>query len=135
MQKRYPLAGLLIFLLLVLACAPSPEEMRSQAFLQEVADELNRGLPEMVDSETQWVFTEAEPARLRYKYKLVSITVGDLDLATFQNDMTTSITDGACNNPQVRQQFLDEGVTLEYYYEDKNGVFLTSIAVNSGHCS
>lgn len=97
--------------------------------LVQVANELNKNAPMMVDQETRLDTTMAGPGKkLTYHYTLVNLTTEDIDIGELRAFMTTQIVNHVATHSDM-QTLRDHRVTFAYSYKDKNGVHLTTIQV------
>lgn len=108
-------------------------DVKSEKFLSKVAAETNKGLPTMVDSETQLASTKAGPAMFIYEYRLVNMTADAVDASALESVMQPQIQTGACGNEDTRK-ILDAGVTMRYSYADKDGRAIADLDVSRSDC-
>jgi hypothetical protein len=109
-------------------------DRRSVAYLREIAGDINRSVPVMIDAETELLPTEAAAAMLIYNYRLVKFTAARLDREKFAAAAKQRLTQGACSRPETRDGFLKEGVTLRYSYFDKDKQHVATIDVTPSDC-
>jgi len=89
--------------------------------LVQTANQLNKNLPVMLDSETRLDSTMALPGKkFSYYYTLVNYSVDELDIENFENIMKPTILNGLKTNSDLKG-FRDNKVTMIYFYKDKNG--------------
>lgn len=112
----------------------SNPDFRSRAVLEQVASETNKKLPMLVDKETEFVSSTGLDAVFVYNYRLVNISLADLDTQQLVAALTPRITNSACTTPATRDTFLKKGVTLRYSYADKANAFVTSLDVTPKDC-
>ena len=126
-------AGLLIWWM-----APSyldkPVDRSSMEHLSNVAAEINRSVPVMIDAETELLPSQAGEAMLVYNYRLIKYSVGQIDHQKFAAGAKQRVTQGACNQPVMRDDFLKQGVTLRYSYFDKNKQHIATVEVSQADC-
>jgi hypothetical protein len=125
-------AGLLIWWL-----APYLDERvdrSSMEHLSNVAAEINRSVPVMIDAETELLPSQAGEAMLVYNYRLIKFSVGQIDHQKFAAGAKQRVTQGACNQPVMRDDFLKQGVTLRYSYFDKNKQHIATVEVTPADC-
>ena len=97
--------------------------------MMEMASNFNRTCPIMVDAETRLDNTIALPGNIfQYNYTLVNTDKANVDTVGMKNYLERSITNVVKTNPQMKFQ-RDHKTTLNYYYKDKNGVYLFIISV------
>jgi len=107
---------------------------RSQARLSRIAAELNRSVPVMIDKETELTVVEGHEAMLIYKYRLVPYSVRQLNHEKFAAGAKQRVTQGACNQPDMREDYLKKGVTLRYSYFDKDKQHIATVDVTQADC-
>jgi len=110
------------------------EDPRSQARLSRIAAELTRSVPAMIDKETELFAVEGHEAMLIYKYRLVPYSVRQLDHERFAAGAKQRVTQGACNQPDMREDYLKKGVTLRYSYFDKDQQHIATVDVTPADC-
>jgi len=109
-------------------------EPRSQARLSKIAAELNRSVPVMIDKETELTLVEGHEAMLIYKYRLVPYSVRQLNHEKFAAGAKQRVTQGACNQADMREDYLKKGVTLRYSYFDKDQQHIATVDVTPADC-
>ena len=125
------------YLLWWLVRAYFPGEMddpRSQEYLSRIAAEINRGVPVMIDKETELMPSSGHEGMLIYNYRLVSYAVKNLDHQRFAAGARDRLVQGACSRPETRDDFLKKGVTLRYSYFDKDKQHIATIDVTPKDC-
>jgi hypothetical protein len=110
------------------------EDPRSVEHLSKIAAELNRSVPVMIDPETELLPVVGAPGMLIYNYRLVSYSAAQLDSKRFAAGAKQRVTDGACNRPETRDDFLKKGVTLRYAYYDKDKKHIATVDVTPADC-
>jgi hypothetical protein len=113
---------------------PEKLEPRSQARLSKIAAELNRSVPVMIDKETELTVVEGHEAMLIYKYRLVPYSVRQLNHERFAAGAKQRVTQGACNQADMREDYLKKGVTLRYSYFDKDQQHIATVDVTPADC-
>ena len=89
--------------------------------LVETANQLNKNLPIMLDSETRLDSTMALPGKkFSYYFTLVNYSVDEVDIENFENIMNQNILNNLKTNSDLKE-FRDNKVTMIYFYKDKNG--------------
>lgn len=97
--------------------------------MMETASELNKSCPIMVDAETRLDNALAMPQNtFQYNYTLVNWVKDSIDLPALEEYIKPNIVNNAKTNPQMKVM-RDNNVILNYYYKDKDGVFLFNITV------
>lgn len=107
---------------------------RSVEYLKKAAAEINRSVPIMIDKETELMPAEAAPSVLIYNYRLVSYSASQIDPARIAAGAKQRVTQGACNQPETRDNFLKKGVTLRYAYYDKDKHPIATVDVTPADC-
>jgi len=110
------------------------EDPRSQEYLSKIAAEINRSVPVMIDKETELMPLVGAPGMLIYNYRLVGYTVAKLDHQKFAAGAKQRVTQGACERPETRDEFLKKGVTLRYSYFDKDKRHIATVDVTPADC-
>ena len=110
------------------------EDPRSQEYLSGIAAEINRSVPVMIDQETELMPVAAAPGMLIYNYRLVGYSVTKLDHQRFAAGAKQRVTQGACERPETRDEFLKKGVTLRYSYFDKDKQHIATVDVTPADC-
>jgi hypothetical protein len=110
------------------------KDVRSAAFLSEVAAELNKQLPKPVDPETELSSVTGLEGVFVYNYRIVSRSAAEVDANAFVKTIKPPVTTAACTAPQTHDRFLKQGVTLRYAYADRNGTPITSFDVTPSDC-
>ncbi len=107
---------------------------RSQERLSRIAAEINRSVPAMIDKETELTVVEGHEGMLIYKYRLVPYSVKQFDHAKFAAGAKQKVAQGACNLPEMRDDYLKKGVTLRYSYFDKDRQHIATVDVTPADC-
>lgn len=107
---------------------------RSVVNLSRIAAEINRSVPVMIDKETELMPVVGAEAMLIYNYRLVDYEVARIDHVKFAKGARERVTQGACNRPETRDDFLKKGVTLRYSYFDKNKQHVATVDVTPADC-
>jgi len=131
-QKLGVLIGIIVFGLSSFAVqqiffkAPSYDKV-----MMKVASELNKSCPIMVDAETRFDNAVALPGNVfQYNYTLVNVDKPNADTTSMKNYLENSITNMVKTNPEMKYQ-RDHKTTINYYYKDKNGVYLFIVSITS----
>ncbi len=88
----------------------------------------------MIDAETELLPSTAGYAMLVYNYRLVKYSVAQLDHQKFAAGAKQKVTQGACSQPVMRDDFLKQGVTLRYSYFDKDKRHIATVEVTPADC-
>ena len=110
------------------------EDPRSAEHLSDMAAEINRSIPVMIDKETELLPAESHEGMLVYNYRLVDYAVAQLDRAKFAAGVKRKVTQEACSRPETRDDFLKKGVTLRYSYFDKDKQPIAAVDVTPKDC-
>lgn len=113
---------------------PSAENPRSEESLSRLAAEINRSVPVMIDKETELLPAVGAAGMLIYNYRLVSYSVTQVDRDKFAAGAKQRVTQGACNRPETRDDFLKKGITLRYRYFDKDKQHIATVDVTPADC-
>jgi len=93
--------------------------------LIQLASDINKNLPMIVDAETRWDNTVVLPGKtVLYNYTLINYSKVDIDTIVFRSNMEPQIKNMVKTNPQLKV-FRDNDVTFMYNYKDKVGVHIT----------
>ena len=126
-------AGLLVWWVLP-GYFSAPADPRSMEHLSKVVAEINRSVPVMIDEETELLPSAAGYAMLVYNYRLVKYSVAKFDHRKFAAGAKQKVTQGACSQPEMRDGFLKQGVTLRYSYFDKAKQHIATFDVTPADC-
>jgi len=97
--------------------------------MMEVASEINKSCPIMIDAETRLDNAIALPNNVfQYNYTLVSIDKSSTDTLGMRKILEPNIINYVKTNSQMSFQ-RDHKTTVNYYYKDKTGSFLILISV------
>jgi hypothetical protein len=95
----------------------------------ELASEINKSCPLMVDSITQLDNAMALPDNiLQYNYTLVNMEKEKVDIVNSKNKIEPRIINNVRTIPDL-QKLRDQKTTFNYLYKDKNGQYLFTISV------
>ncbi len=103
-------------------------------YLAEVASEVNRTLPRMIDEETKLISVEGRDGVFTFNYTLVNHGIEDLDPEAFGMDLQAEMVERACSAPGIRNNLLAKGVTVRYRYTDRSDQLLGEIDVEGSQC-
>ncbi len=97
--------------------------------MMEMASEINKTCPVMVDSETRLDNTIVVSKNVfQYFYTLVNVDKASTDTIEMRKYLEPNIINFVKTNPQMKFQ-RDRKTTLNYYYKDKAGQFLILVSV------
>lgn len=114
--------------------APPEPDVKSQAFLAQLAEQSNKRLPMPVDEETEWLSTTGLEGTLVYTYRLRSLSRETVNAKNILAVMRPNITKSSCANPEARDTLLGKGVVLRYAYVDKAKVAILHFDVTEKDC-
>jgi hypothetical protein len=98
--------------------------------LFNMANELNKNLPMMVDRDTRWDSSGAEPGnKFIYIYTVVNHTKEEADVPALEKALRPQLIANYKTNDQMKY-FREHNVELHYQYKDKNGEFVFEIVVS-----
>jgi hypothetical protein len=107
---------------------------RSPESLSQEAAELNRGLPSMIDKETELMVTETAPGMFIYQYRLVNVSVDGADGQEFAARAKPQLVQMSCSRLETRRDFLSRGVTMRFSYFDKDKRHIATVDVTPADC-
>ncbi|MHC0440951.1 zinc-ribbon domain-containing protein [Flavobacterium sp. 3-210] len=97
--------------------------------LVEFANDFNKNCPMNIDEYTTLKNVVALPNKtVQYNYILVGITKAEVKIDTVKKYVFPGVLQNVKTNPEMKF-FRDNKVTLNYYYSDKNGEFVTQYVV------
>lgn len=97
--------------------------------MMQVASELNKTCPIMVDDQTRLDNAVALPGNsFQYNYTLINLTKSEVNIDTIKKYLEPSIINNVRTNPGLKI-YRDNKVTMIYYYKDKLGVFVHKLEV------
>jgi len=121
-------------ILLITGCQPTSKESNWEEELKVAANELNQGLPMMVDSDTRLDSSIAFQNTFLYKYTMINYAVDDISTEEFANTMRPIINNAVCTTEDMKA-FVQNHTEVKYLYHDKNGKFVSQIIVKTEECS
>ncbi len=98
--------------------------------MQLIANELNKNCPMMVDEETR-LDKVSLPSKtvFQYNYTLINYDKSQIDTTKLKDALEQNIIQITKTNPQMQYQ-RDNNVTMNYFYNDKNGDYLMTIIIS-----
>lgn len=97
--------------------------------MMEVASEINKSCPIMVDKETRLDNTAAMPENIfQYTFTLVNMDKATVDTLQIKSYLEEQVVNHVKTNPDMKLQ-REHKTSLLYYYKDKNSNYLFSILV------
>lgn len=132
---------LIVGLVLSLIClqvpaiaTPVTAELKTMS-LEDLAATWNKQLPYMIDETTQMFEIKIkEESTLVFKFKILNL-IAKQALTKEQSDKAlVKIIAKVCSEPDIKVNFLDRGVSLEYIYYDKNLKQISDFLIHPEDC-
>lgn len=101
--------------------------------IRDIANNANRNLPTMVDSETRLESVSPESGKIyQYNYTLINVEKGNFNATNFSERQKSKILSGInkLKNRSGFKFFVENNVTFSYSYNDKNGKNLLKILIS-----
>jgi len=100
----------------------------------EAAEKANLTLPRTVDDDTRLDKVEAGPGKIfTYLYTLPNKVAADVDSQQLHAGLLALAKTRLCTNPSTRKM-IQNAVTLQLVYRDKNGVEVTRVSLSQSDC-
>lgn len=99
--------------------------------IRDIANDTNRNLPIMVDSETRFDSVSPESGKVyQYNFTLINVEKRNFNAASFSEKQKSTILSGIKNMKDKSgfKFFVENNVTFSYNYNDKNGENLLKIS-------
>ncbi|HLV39132.1 zinc ribbon domain-containing protein [Xanthomarina sp.] len=97
--------------------------------LMNVANEINKSCPIIVDADTRLDNSIALPNNVfQYQYTLINFLKSEIDIEEVKNIIEPILINTIKSSPEMKI-FRDNRTTLAYHYRDKNGVFVLEISI------
>lgn len=97
--------------------------------MMEIASQINKTCPIMVDSETRLDNSISLPENVfQYNYTLINLEKTNVNTEDMRNFLEPVLINSVKTTPQMEIQ-RDHKMTINYHYKDKNGAFLLLISV------
>ncbi len=109
-------------------------DISSKEILEEIAQSTNESLPMQVDDQTELVNVEGLEGILVYHYRVTEIPAEPVTKEFLLEDLRPVATINACDDSDVRETLLDNGVTLRYTYADSQDVEIAQFDIAVGDC-
>lgn len=101
--------------------------------MMQIASELNKSCPMMVDAATQLDNAIALPENtFQYNYTLVSMEIETVDISELKNYLEPIILNTIKTNPDLKI-FRDNEVIMAYNYKDRSGKHLFKLSFKPGN--
>lgn len=102
--------------------------------LLNIANEVTRNAPQMVDSDTRLDGAVAGPGlRITYFYTLPNIDSSQVAPGVFNSTVVPTVEKSACSSGELKP-FFDSGVSVMYDYRGKDGNRVGLVEVNRAKC-
>jgi hypothetical protein len=121
---------LIAIFILILSSACRQKSYETE--IREIAESTNKNLPMMVDSETRFESVLVKPGKVyQYNYTLINIEKRNFDVADFSIKQKKTILNGikSMSTKSGFKFFVENGVTLSFIYDDKNGDNILNISI------
>ncbi|MFN6483152.1 MULTISPECIES: hypothetical protein [unclassified Nostoc] len=109
------------------------KKVSSHSYLLQIASEINKDLPMMVDKETMLINVGAQNDALIYNYTLVNYTSAEVDEYQFLTTMGERLTNSVCTHPETKE-LLNNGISLHYYYNGNDSIFIGKVIISPSDC-
>ena len=97
--------------------------------LMKTASEINKSCPIMIDNETRLDNTMTLPSKtLQYNFTLIGMEKETVDIIELKSYLEQNIINNVRTNPDMKF-FRDNKIITNYYYKDKDGIYLFTISV------
>ena len=106
----------------------------SKKALTEIARASNRELPTMIDEQTELVKLEGLEGVLVYHYRLTEVVPGQISSETLVQRLSPMISANTCADPESREQFLENGVSIRHVYSDSQNGMIGEFDVSVSDC-
>jgi len=127
-MKNLYFSIVICFLTLSFSCVQKSYETE----IRDIANDTNRNLPTMVDSETRFESVSPESGKIyQYNFTLINVEKRNFNAASFSKRQKSTILSGIkkMKNESGFKFFIENNVTFSYRYNDKNGKNLLKISI------
>ncbi len=101
--------------------------------MMQMASELNKTCPVMVDAETRLDNAVALPEKtFQYNYTLVNMVKDSIDIVSIEEYLKPVILNTIKTNPDLKS-FRDNNVIMSYNYKDKNSMHILKLTFTPDH--
>ena len=97
----------------------------------------NKSLPQMLDADTRLDFMSTGPMSISYHITLVTMKIGGERLVNFGPSAKVRMINLICgqlNGNTLKKDYLDNGVTLNYDYSDKDRNLVAQVVITPADC-
>ena len=132
--RRIRLLQLIVFTIIIMstiALANSTENATGNG-LQKWAKEVNKKLPEKIDSDTILQRASGDNGHLEFHFKLLKVSSNDIDINTSKSNLKGKVISTVCNNELA--VLLKNKIPIHYYYEDKNNMKAFNFIIHPSDC-
>ncbi|MHC5767023.1 MAG: hypothetical protein ACYTXI_15670 [Nostoc sp.] len=109
------------------------KKVSSQRYLLQIASEINKDLPMMVDKETMLINVGAQNDALIYNYILVNYRSAEVDEYQFLTSIGERLRNSVCTHPETKE-LLNSGISLHYYYNGNDSIFIGKVIISPSDC-
>ena len=109
------------------------EAIDVEAELRKTARHINKSAPKPIGGIATLEGAEASERTLKYKFRFKELSKEEISPA-FTLKQTEFLTEFVCTTPEMKV-FVENNVTLQYAYHDKNGKLVIVIAIEPRACS
>lgn len=109
-------------------------DITSKEALSEIAEKTNSNLPQMVDEQTELLKLDGLEGVLVYHFRFPKVQPGQITEEYLLERLRPIVINKACTNEDLRERFLDRGVTLRYIYADSQDSEIAQFDVIPGNC-
>ena len=106
----------------------------SRELLREIASELNKTMPKMIDKDTELMSAFALERTIGYNYRLVNLKARDVDSDRYVSLLKPNVANTACTTPETRDGLLRMGVTMQFKYFDMDRQHIATFSVKPSDC-
>ncbi len=101
-----------------------------EAKLNQIAEEMTRAAPTMVDNDTRLDSIRVSgPRSLDFNYTVIKFNKEQIDVnAAFKKSMTAALYDRYMTAPQM-EWFRNQGIQINHVYNDKGGIEIATFAI------
>lgn len=107
----------------------------SEAALREMALELNRSLPKMIDADTQLAFTSGADHEFAFHYKIVSRKAEEVQVGPFEAELRKRLIPASCSDHDLQERFFKNGTTVSHQFQGSDGMPIVTVDVTPQDCA
>lgn len=131
------LCGIVVGSLVLVAAGATARVQELNARAEQVSaklDELNRGLPRIVEEGTRLDRIEIDGDRIIYRLTLVDLTADEIDRDSMKELTQQAIATNLCAD-EAKRKSVKAGVTFLYTYRDRKDAPIAEIVIGEADCS